>query len=360
MNAKEQEMLAAVNAARSGYGLQPLREDPRLSIAARAHAEDMAAHSGMVHIGSDGSDGERRMLAAGYSPRQWLEAVGWGWGGDVFQQVEWWLGSSAHRHIILASGLPDVGIGYATGGEWGHYWTLDLGRTDVPYAPPPENAPQPPPNASQGHSTVNIPIVMGGGPTGVGGVTYDLLPYLRGDGRLYEVRHASGATETFQTQTEGDAFYTVKNSQWEQLRADGEFIWRGLDTSPGEGRFYRQWEDGRDMARWCPRYGRVGQSWTGPGHNVQFYDKATCTPDPRNSGRATNRMLFVAHHRSAVWNGVQVEDVVELQGAGGERYFMARNLGMVAWSSPWGSSAIVQVYAPGERPNLTREVIRCL
>ena len=48
----------------------------------------------------------------------------------------------------------------------------------------------------------------------------DLLAYFRGDGRLYEVRHGDGQTETFQTQTDGETFYLVKNSQFEQLYAD--------------------------------------------------------------------------------------------------------------------------------------------
>lgn len=362
MNGKETEMLNAINAARAANGRPPFVADARLVKAAREHAEDMSRNPGMVHIGSDGSDGGARIQRAGYPWQYWREAVGWGWGGDARQMVDWWMNSAEHRPIIL-SDLPHVGVGYAynPGGAWGHYWSVESARTAI-LAPddsglpqPPQNAPQPPQNAPQGHYTVNAPIVMAGQ-----GVTFDLLQYLKGDGRMYEVRHASGATETFQTQAEGDVFYLVKNSQWEQLRADGEYIWRGLDTSPGEGRYYRQYEDGRDMARWCPRYGRVGLSWTGPGHNVQFYDKATCTPDPRNSGRATNRMLFVAHHRSAVWNGVQVEDVVELQGAGGERYFYARGYALIAWESPWGRSAICQVYAPGERANLQREVVGCL
>ena len=186
----------------------------------------------------------------------------------------------------------------------------------------------------------------------------DLLPYLRGDGRIYEVRHPSGSTETFQTQTDGDTFYQVKNGQWEQLYADNDFIWRGADTSPGGGRFYVQYEPGMRRARWMPRRMRVGQSWVGPGHQVQFYDKATCAKSAANSGNATNRMTFVARHEARVWNGISVPDVVELTN-GSERWFFGRGYGLVAWSSAWGQSAIVSEYAPGERPALVREQINC-
>jgi hypothetical protein len=184
----------------------------------------------------------------------------------------------------------------------------------------------------------------------------DLLPYLRGDGRMYEVKHPSGATETFQSQTEGDWFYQCKNQQWEQLYVDAEYIWRGADTSPGAGRFYAQFEPGKARARWMPRRMSIGQSWTGSGHYVQFFDKATCPKSALNSGNATNKMTFRSYYTRLTWNGVTVDDVVELTN-GNEMWWFARGYGLVAWSSAWGQSAICQLYAPGERPALVREKI---
>jgi hypothetical protein len=184
--------------------------------------------------------------------------------------------------------------------------------------------------------------------------TVDMLPYLRGDGRLYEIRHPTGQTETFQTQAEGDWFYQCKNSQWEQLYADAEYIWRGADTSPGGGRFYVQFEPGKARARWMPRRMSIGQTWVGPGHFVQFFMKSDCSKSVLNSGNATNRMTFQAYYKKLTWNGVTVDDVVELTN-GNEVWWFARGFGLVAWKSSWGESAIVQVYAPGERPALVRE-----
>jgi uncharacterized protein YkwD len=40
--------------------------------------------------------------------------------------VQGWMNSSGHRAIILGS-YCDVGVGYATGGSYGYYWTLDVG-----------------------------------------------------------------------------------------------------------------------------------------------------------------------------------------------------------------------------------------
>jgi len=184
----------------------------------------------------------------------------------------------------------------------------------------------------------------------------DLLPYLRGDGRQYEVCHPTGQTETFQTQSDGATFWLVKNSQWEELYADENYIWRGVDTSPGGGRFYVQFEPGMKRARWMPRRMSVGQAWVGPGHAVQFYNKDDCSKSALNSGNATNIMRLVAKHAAMTWNGVKVDDVVELTN-GTETWFYARFFGLVAWSSLWGQSAICAVHSG--RDDLTRERLNC-
>jgi hypothetical protein len=205
-------------------------------------------------------------------------------------------------------------------------------------------------------------------------VAVDLLPYLKGDGRMYEVLHPPRPdnprpTETLQTQVEDGIFYQVKNSQWEQLKADNQWIMRGWDTSPGPApdyaerpghlRIYHQYEPGADFARWCPRYMTVGQTWNGPGHLVQFYYKDhACTPSAANSGNATNKMTFFARHASKTWNGITVNDVIEIGSPGGERFWFGKNFGLCAWQSSWGESAICEILTG--RPSLVREVIPCL
>ena len=147
MNAQEQAMLDALNAARAARGVGALRGDERLAAAARAHSEDMAAHPGMVHYGSDGSDGGERMRRAGYAWTTWGEVVGWGFEGQIEPMVNWWLNSPEHARRILDADMVDAGIGYATGlGPWGHYWTVNLARGD-----------------SGGYSEYYIPAVYAGG-----------------------------------------------------------------------------------------------------------------------------------------------------------------------------------------------------
>lgn len=128
---KEIEMGAAINAERERRGLRPLAWSENLAAAARRHAADMAAHPGLVHTGSDGSEAWERILGAGYPAAQWYEVVGWGYGGEVEPMLGWWLASPEHMVKVLAGDVEDVGIGYATGtGAWGHYWAVDLGTAD--------------------------------------------------------------------------------------------------------------------------------------------------------------------------------------------------------------------------------------
>ena len=93
--------------------------------------------------------------------------------------------------------------------------------------------------------------------------TYDIAAYMNGDGRMYEVRHADGRTETFQVRQRGTSeldFDLIKNHQYESMSYDSQYIWRGIDTSPGgappyaeypgQNRYYIQYEPGKAMARW--------------------------------------------------------------------------------------------------------------
>lgn len=249
---------------------------------------------------------------------------------------------------------------YTRDGEWSNIrWTngqvSPQKPISLPAAEPPKEEPKPPATPAPTPPPAAKKI--------------DLLPYLKGDGRQYVVRHPGGAQEDFQVQAEGDKFWLVKNSQYEMFRYDEAFIWRGVDTSPGPAptyaerpghlRYYRQAESGQQWARWCPRWMEVGQTWKGPGHWVQFYWKDDCKQSAANSGADQNQITLVAHHAFKVWNGVHVNDVVELRAKNGERFFFARGFGLVAWSAEWGESAIVEISPAGRSP-LKRETINCL
>ena len=131
MNEHETEIIARINAERAARGITALKPDTRLAAAARGHAEDMAAHPGMIHIGSDGSNQGQRIARAGYHGSRFSEVTGWGFGGEPGLMVDWWLNSPEHVNWILDPAMTDIGAGYATGlGPWGSYWTVDMGAGD--------------------------------------------------------------------------------------------------------------------------------------------------------------------------------------------------------------------------------------
>ena len=199
------------------------------------------------------------------------------------------------------------------------------------------------------------------------GVRRDLEPYLRGTGVLYEVRNTSGSQERFQTQTkENGIFWQTKNSLAEQLRVSDTYIYRGWDTSPGNGRFYIQQQYGQNEARWLPRYMYPGEEFTVSLY-VQFYNW-DCTESDDNSGDVRNTMRFVDHLDT--WTspfGITLDDVVVIQWVnGGEYYYYARGFGLVAWgrthddpSTPV-ASAISEIHDPGTRPDNIVDLPMCL
>jgi hypothetical protein len=194
----------------------------------------------------------------------------------------------------------------------------------------------------------------------------DLLPYIKGDGRQYEVQNASGGQERFHTQEEANAFYQVKNAHWEHFFFDDNFIYRDIDTSPGGGRYYRLKDADRERgSRWLPRKMAVGQTHT-QARQVQFYQKDNGSPSAANSGRVTDTIKLVARHAKYKFQtGLELEDVLELTWVnGGENYFYAKGFGLVGWSrqhqdpnSPaW--SAVSEIHPPGSREPFGRERIR--
>jgi hypothetical protein len=191
----------------------------------------------------------------------------------------------------------------------------------------------------------------------------DLLAYIKGDGRQYEIKNAWGSQERVQTQEDAGNFYHVKNAQWEQFFHDNDFIYRDVDTSPGAGRFYRQKDaDLPRGSRWLCRYMAVGQTHT-QARQVQFYNKADGSTSAQNSGNVTDTIKLIARHPQYRFpTGIELNDVVELEWVNGrERYFYAKNYGLVGWerkhddphTPPW--SAISEIHQPGTRDPFDRE-----
>ncbi|WP_249265950.1 MULTISPECIES: CAP domain-containing protein [unclassified Pseudonocardia] len=109
------------NAERAQVGCAPLTHDRRITAAAQAHSDDMAANGYFAHDSRDGRDFADRLTAAGYdSPGAENIAMGQ---PDAATVVQDWMESPGHRKNILDCSLRTIGIGLADG-----YWTQDFGR----------------------------------------------------------------------------------------------------------------------------------------------------------------------------------------------------------------------------------------
>lgn len=120
------QVLALVNVERSRAGCGPVSANAALQSAAQGHSDDMAARDYFSHTSPDGSTFADRIRAAGYRGGAIAEniAAGQTSAKDVMRA---WMASPGHRANILNCTYRDIGVGYATGGSYGTYWTQTFG-----------------------------------------------------------------------------------------------------------------------------------------------------------------------------------------------------------------------------------------
>ena len=199
---------------------------------------------------------------------------------------------------------------------------------------------------------------------------YDMVQFMVGDRRLYEVQHSNGSQARHQTQVAGSRFYHTKGdeirAEWEELWASSDTIFRGTDTSPGNGQYYTLYDE-RDVvgSAWSPRLWDVGDVFE-RNPFVVFYRKSDCSVVA--SGYQRSWLRFEAYYPSYTFrSGIVLRNVVELSwllkrdGEPIESYFYGEKFGLVGWgSADRGYSYVSWVHAPGQRPDNKREVIPCM
>jgi len=217
------------------------------------------------------------------------------------------------------------------------------------------------------------------------GTLHDILPYFLSDnlrGPLYEVQTqyfqngdwVSGPQQRHQTQLEGEGvtiFYHTKGgdgppipSEWEQLSYDASIIYRYIDTSPGNGRFYTL-KDNPSMpwSAWCARYMAVGSTYERNPY-VNVYNKSDCSPV--SNGRDNTLIKLEAVYESMTFfTGITLQNVIKLlwlrmDGTILETYYYAIGFGLVGWENPTTRSAVSEIHSPGSRPDNYREIINCI
>jgi uncharacterized protein YkwD len=118
----EEELRLLIDAERVSRGLAPLAFDALLAQVAEAHSQDMINRDFFDHINPDGLDPGERLANAGYGAGNWGETIGAGYTTPE-SMLNGWLNSSGHRNILLSPSFTQIGLGYVTGGDYGHYWT---------------------------------------------------------------------------------------------------------------------------------------------------------------------------------------------------------------------------------------------
>jgi uncharacterized protein YkwD len=123
----ERQLLEMINTERLRLGLSRLTINPLLMQAAEAHSQDMINRNFFSHTNPDGATPGDRLDAVGYNWWTWGETIGAGYATPQ-AMFTGWMNSSGHRDIMLSANYTEIGLGYVTGGAYGHYWTADFGR----------------------------------------------------------------------------------------------------------------------------------------------------------------------------------------------------------------------------------------
>ena len=122
-------LLVLINTERQKRGLLPLKTNFILMQVAQAHSQNMAERDFFDHVDpATGLGPCERISSAGYAFWACAEniAAGYRTAEAVFQA---WMRSSGHRANLLSPDFTEIGIGYAEGGRYRYYWTVNLARS---------------------------------------------------------------------------------------------------------------------------------------------------------------------------------------------------------------------------------------
>jgi len=122
LSAFEREVVELVNRERAQRGLAPLKVDVGLSRVACVKSEDMRDNGYFSHESPTYGSPFDMMRKFGIRFRTAGENIAAGYPTPE-EAVKGWMNSSGHRANILSSQFTHIGVGYAKGGPYGHYWT---------------------------------------------------------------------------------------------------------------------------------------------------------------------------------------------------------------------------------------------
>jgi uncharacterized protein YkwD len=119
-----------INGYRASKGLKPLRLNPALTDAAKAHSRDLAKWDRISHYGSDGSNPWDRVKRAGYNAKVAAENVGTGQ-ATLEEVFKGWQDSPGHNKNLLLGDATEMGIALVQDPktEFKTFWTLVVGSS---------------------------------------------------------------------------------------------------------------------------------------------------------------------------------------------------------------------------------------
>jgi uncharacterized YkwD family protein/spore coat assembly protein SafA len=118
----ENEVVRLTNQQRAKYGLPALQIDWQLARVARYKSVDMRDKNYFSHNSPTYGSPFTMMKNFGISYRTAAENIAAGQRTPQ-EVVNAWMNSPGHRANILKRDVTHIGVGYARGGSYGHYWT---------------------------------------------------------------------------------------------------------------------------------------------------------------------------------------------------------------------------------------------
>ncbi len=105
----------------------PLTMNTALRCAARKHSQDMGERDYFSHNSPEGQTPWERMGLAGYGGYSAAgENIAAG-SPDAAGTMNQWMNSDGHCANVMNPAFKEIGVGYSTGGQWGHLWTQKFG-----------------------------------------------------------------------------------------------------------------------------------------------------------------------------------------------------------------------------------------
>ena len=120
------QVVALVEVERERAGCGPVSPDAALQRVAQAQSDDMADRGYVSLTSTDGTTLEQRLRLVGFPGRAVAGTLAVG--QPTAQAVmSAWMSTAHDRATILDCAYDDIGVGYATGGSAGTYWTQAFG-----------------------------------------------------------------------------------------------------------------------------------------------------------------------------------------------------------------------------------------